>query len=160
MFYHRLGIDRPKGFEVCRAKRLFEGRSVLFGGWQPVVPLLQFRSGLDSEAFGDDLLKQTTRLRAHHQKGHANAARGLTHDRHVARIAAERSDVLLHPSERFDLIQKAVIAGDSVRRFRAQLRQREPAERTEPVIDGYKNHAVLCEVRALILRLPASASDE
>src|SRR6185437_2852407 len=69
-------------------------------------------------------------------------ARALAENRHIAGIAAETCDVLAHPFQRRDLIEKAVIAGDLVRRFRAQRRMRHEAENADAVIDGDDDNAL------------------
>ena len=63
-------------------------------------------------------------------------------DGDLAGIAAEGPDVLLHPFERGDLVEKAQV-GDAV----AQV---EEAFRAHPVIDGHAHHAIAGEPAAVI----------
>ena len=50
--------------------------------------------------------EQACRRGHRQQAGDAHPAGGLTEDRHIARVAAERGDVLLHPFQRRDLVEQ------------------------------------------------------
>ena len=78
----------------------------------------------------------------------------------LRRIAAERGDVALHPAQRRDLVEQAVVAGDVPRRLRAQRGMREIAEHAEAIVDRDDDHAALGEARAVVQRLAAGARDE
>ena len=47
----------PQRFQVRRPKRLFESRSVLLRGWQPMVRLLQFPTGLVADLMASPLAR-------------------------------------------------------------------------------------------------------
>src|SRR5262245_17505349 len=65
---------------------------------------------------------------------HAHAASRFTADRHLSGIAAELPDVSLHPAQHGLLIQQAVVAR-AARALGGQRRMREPAERTETIVE-------------------------
>ena len=68
---------------------------------------------------------------------HAERARGFAENGDVGWIAAERGDVVAHPAQRRDLVEQAVVAGDSCRGFLAEFGMGEIAEHAEPVV--YRN---------------------
>jgi len=55
----------------------------------------------------------------------------------VFRIAAKRRNVVLHPLESGDLIEKTTIAGGVMRRFPRELGMGEEAEDVGTVVDGH-----------------------
>ena len=89
-----------------------------------------------------------TRPRRRQQRAHGHATCRLTSDRHLPWIATERSDVLLHPLQRGDLVEHAGIAGlDELREVVGEVAE---AERPEPVVDRHSHHTVACECCAVI----------
>ena len=75
-------------------------------------------------------------------------------------IAAEGRDVPLHPLQAGDQVQEAVVAGSLVRRFRAQLRMREEAERPHAVVDADEHDTLAREVLAVVDRAGGGAEGE
>ena len=84
-------------------------------------------------------MKQAPGRRSRHQCRHRPGPRGLTRDRHPPRIAAKSCDIVLHPFQRGDPVQKAAI----VRR----ARDRHEALDTQPIIRRDKDHALFHERR-------------
>ena len=79
----------------------------------------------------------------------------LAEDRHLARVAAEGSDVLRHPTQRQALVEDAVIAGE------AQLGHGQKAQGAQAVVEGDHHHVARCgEVGAVIDRQGARAEQE
>ncbi len=72
-------------------------------------------------AFGDDAAEETGRERRGHEGGGVDGAGGFSEEGDVGGIAAECLDVLLHPLEGGDLIEKAVVAGAVVGRLGREL---------------------------------------
>ena len=64
------------------------------------------------------------------------AARRLAGDGHVAPVAAEAPDVLVHPAQRGLLVEEAGVA-----RLGVERGMREPAEHAEAVVDGHDDRA-------------------
>ncbi len=81
-------------------------------------------------ALGDRTAEQPSRLRRRDVRAHGRAAGGLAEDRHVARVAAERAGVLLHPPERGLLIEQGRVA-------RPEVGVVEEAERAQAVVDRH-----------------------
>ena len=88
-------------------------------------------------AHADRPVEQTTGLGRGEQRGAGDAAGRLPGDRDLARVAAERGDVVLHPVERGDPVVHGAVHG------RAGDRQ-EPLG-SEPVVDAHDHHAVTGE---------------
>ena len=61
----------------------------------------------DRPALADRARDQILRQRRRHLRAHRNRSRRFTGDRHLARVAAERRDILLHPLQRGMLIEQA-----------------------------------------------------
>ena len=76
---------------------------------------------------------------------HRHAARGLTEDGDVVRIAAKRCNVGLHPLQGGNLIRVRVVALDLVGMLAAQRGEREEAEATETVVERHQHNALLRE---------------
>ena len=84
-----------------------------------------------ARALHDGLLEQARGTFGREQvHAHARRAGRDAADRHVARVAAERRDVLLHPAQRLALVFERVAAVE----VRAERRVRHEAERAEPVV--------------------------
>ncbi len=129
-------------------------------GCSPKRACFQLGRGDHVRALRDRLVKQPSRRRRGHQVHHAEPARRFTRDRYVRRIAAERGDIALHPAQRLDLIEQAIVAGDLPGRLRAQLGMREIAEDPETIIDRYDDHTALGELGAVVHRLAARTGRE
>ncbi len=71
-------------------------------------------------------------------------------DRHLGWIAAEGGDVVAHPSERRDLIEGPVIAGDAVLRLRAQGGMGEVSDQTQAIVESDEDDASLRQGVALV----------
>ena len=78
----------------------------------------------------------------------------------LAGIAAEGGDVALHPSERRDKIEQAVVAGGAMLRFGGELGMGEKAQRIEPMVERDDDDAARRETRAVIARLGPGADDK
>ena len=63
------------------------------------------------------------------QQGHAHRAGAFSKYRHFLWVASERRDVPLHPFERLDLVQEAVVARD------VGVARGEEAERAQAVVE-------------------------
>ena len=88
-----------------------------------VVPAAEcVRSEQARTALRDRACKQSLRQRRAHQAGHRDGTSRLPDDRHLTRISAECGDVLLHPAQRSDLIEQAVVAGRASVRTPASAR--------------------------------------
>src|SRR5687767_13826539 len=69
----------------------------------------------------------------------------MTEDRDAIRISAKCGDVALHPAQRLDLVEQAVIARGSLRRFPGERGMSEKAERAEAVVDRHHDDTKRCE---------------
>jgi hypothetical protein len=84
---------------------------------------------------------------------HREAARRLAEDRDVARVAAERGDVALHPLEGGRLVGEAIVAvGAVVALVREPVGGEEP-ERAQPVVGADDHHALRRQVVTDVVRL-------
>ncbi len=92
-------------------------------------------------ALGDGALEQALRQRRAHESADADGAGRLAEDGHVARVAAEGADVLLHPVQGRYLVQNAVVAAGVLRGLGREGRVHQEAERAEPVVDADQHHA-------------------
>src|SRR5262249_12647969 len=101
------------------------------------VLALRRRAEREAAALGDRPVEQPARLRGEEQRVDVLPTCRLAEDRHVARIAAERRDVVPHPAERAHGVEGAevsrcvLVAG----RGGGERGMAEPAERTEPVLN-------------------------
>ncbi len=87
-------------------------------------------------ALDDGALEQAGGQQRRHQGVlDGDAAARSSKRRHVARTAAERHDVVVHPADRRLLVQDAVVAGDLGRAFRIQRRSGQEPEGAEPVVE-------------------------
>ncbi len=148
-------IHRPQRGDVGRVQRCGQARAALLGRRRAEARLFQLGRGDHIGAFGDGLREQASSAGRRHQIHHAQAARGFARDGHVGRIAAESADVIANPSQRLNLIQQAIVAGDAKRRLAAQLGMRQPAEDTEPIVDRDHDNALAGEPCAVVHRLSA-----
>src|SRR5579862_9469803 len=73
---------------------------------------------------------------------HRDAASGLAEDRNVFRVAAERSDVVLHPFEGCDLIHVCIHSFKFVRMLFAKRWEGEETEAPQPVVESDQNDAL------------------
>ena len=95
----------------------------------------------------------------------ADGAGRLAEDGDVLGVAAEGGDVLLHPLERRDLIEEAVVAHESVGRLSRQGGVGQEAQRAQPVVDGDYHHTLLRQLGPVVdghgarPRLEAAAMD-
>src|SRR5690606_32888391 len=86
----------------------------------------------------DDGLVEQAGCRWHrHERRHLHPATGLPEDGHVPGIAAERRNVVPHPSEGRDEVQHAGLA-------RAVISQWKVSERAESVIDRHDDDVLSC----------------
>ena len=131
-----------------------------FGGRMPMARLLQLRGGDHVGTLRHSLVEQPARGRRGHQIHHAQATGGLAGDGDIVRVPAEGRDIALDPAQRFDLIEEAVISGNTLGRLRAQFRMREKAERADPIIDRYDHQALLGHPGAVIDGRCAAAPDQ
>ena len=100
-------------------------------------------------ALHDGAMEQPARRRHRQQRADLAAAAELAEDRDVARIAAEAVDVVAHPFQCGDHVQRAGIAGRGEIRA-ADRRQVEEAEDVQPLVHGDDDHvATLGQPRAL-----------
>src|SRR5690606_22699379 len=97
------------------------------------------------------------RRRGEHADG--IAAGRFAEYRDVARVAAERGDVVADPSEAGDQIEQAVVAGSGAALL-GELRMREKAERADAIGDADDHDAVLRDLRARVRRRGRRARGE
>jgi hypothetical protein len=90
----------------------------------------------------DGAVEQVARRRHRQQRAHLPAAARLAEDRHVAGIAAEALDVVAHPLQRRQHVERAGIAGLGESRA-AKLGEVHVAEDVEPLIDSYHHDVVM-----------------
>src|SRR4029079_16437793 len=90
----------------------------------------------------------------------APRSRRLAKDRDAVRIAAKRGDVSLHPFERGNLIERAVIARGMIRGFSRERGMREVPKGAEPIVDGHYHDAFFREAGPIVRRDRAGASDQ
>ena len=109
------GFRAQRGNRV-RAECLRELLPLRFSGREPLGSEGSARTRQIGAALADRLLEQALRQRRCHQRADRERSRRLAEDRDVVGIAAEGRDVLLHPLQRGDLIQQAVVARGVARR--------------------------------------------
>jgi hypothetical protein len=116
------------------------GNPVGHGRWQRVVC---------GTALRDRTVEQPGGARRAQQRSDAEAAGGLPGDRDVVWIAAEALDVVTHPLERRDLVERAVDPRGRV--LVTEPRQMRKAQRAEPIVDAdHDDVAVVREARAVV----------
>src|SRR5687767_2718629 len=76
----------------------------------------------------DCTMEQTLGEGRGHQHADVERAGGFAEDGHVLRVATKPRDVLLHPSQRGDLIEDALVSRCAPRRLASQYRVREESE--------------------------------
>ena len=115
-----------------------------------------------SAALDDGLLEKPARCGGRHQRQNANAARRLAEQGDVAWIAAERFDVGLHPFQRGDLVEDAVIRGGDVfgLGFFVKRWMAEKAQHAEAVVEGDSHYVALGERRSIVDLHPRCAGLE
>ena len=98
-------------------------------------------------------MEQAGARRRYHQGGGAGRAGRLAAHRDVARVAAERGDIALHPAERLLLVHQSVVA--EVMALGIERRMAEIAEQAEAVVDrdddGRAGRAALDERAGVIV---------
>ncbi len=156
----RLSVHRAQGRKIARTDLARKPDADRLRGDAAVRVLAQVRRRNHICALRDRFREQAARIGRRHQVHDAEPARGFARNRDVGRIAAERSDVLLNPAQRGDLIEKAVVAGDLAARFRTERRMRKIAEHPHAIVDGDEDDVMVCELRAVIHRLAACAARE
>lgn len=102
-------------------------------------------------ALGDGFVEQPARERRCYQCQHALRASRLAEDGHVVRVAAEYRDVLLHPSQRGDLVEQAKVHR-AVWPFSFQRWMREEAELAEAIVEAHDHRAFLRQRHAAVGR--------
>ena len=75
---------------------------------------------------------------------------GLTKDGDVVRVATKGFDVVAHPGERRNLIQRAVVAGGTVRVFCGEIRVGQESIQSQPIVDAYQHNTIACQAGALV----------
>ena len=104
-------------------------------------------------AFEDRAMEQAGARRRYHQGGGAGRAGRLATHRDVARVAAERGDIALHPAKRFLLVHQSVVA--EVMAFGIERGMAEIAQQAEAVVDrdddGRAGRAALDERAGVIV---------
>src|SRR5271167_4532700 len=117
----------------------------------------QFGGGRElTTAFSDGSLKQPVRERRCYQIINAPRSGRFAENRYPLGIATKRRDVLLHPFERRDLVQQAVVARRITVGFLGELRVREETKYTQAIVDGHHHHALLGQCLAVVKRTRAS----
>ena len=115
-------------------------------------PIQKLRCLRANAALGDGTMNQpATQGRRHH--GASGVPSGtLTEDGNVARITAKVRDVSLHPLQRSDSVEQALIASAS---FHRQFRMGKKAQRPEPVVNGNQHDTHVCQFLTGIARTGA-----
>ena len=138
------------------AKGFFNGSlASFFLGFQGRVAS---RSCISAEAALDDrAVEEAVRQSGGQERRHGHCASGLAANRHVIRVAAEAGDVLLHPFQSLDLVQGAVVAGNAVFAFLAQLGQGQEAKQVHTVLDAHHDDALRRQFGGVELHLGSVA---
>ena len=76
---------------------------------------MQFRIGGHVATFADGPGEQAARLGAGHQRDDTQCTGGFPGDRDLLGIATEGCNVVLHPVQRGDLIEEAIVARQMLR---------------------------------------------
>src|SRR5207253_2466536 len=92
-----------------------------------------------SRALHYRFLEEPSGKRRCYQTTDIQSASRLAEDRHVVRVAAEISNILLYPSESENLIEQSIVARAVIRILGTQERVAEKAERPETIVDCYCN---------------------
>ena len=84
----------------------------------------------------------------------------MSEDGDVLRISAKILYIRLHPLQRLQLIEHAVVAGGVDRILRSEIRMSEKAEDAKTVVDGYQHNALAGESLTVERRERARALDK
>ena len=115
------------------------GRGTRMSGRSVVGGILGFFGGrcTQAAALDDRAVKESGGLRGQQQAVDVASSGRLAEDRHVVRVAAEGTDVFLHPAQRFDHVENGEIAGTCHRvGVLAQGCVAKEPERSHAVLDG------------------------
>src|SRR5947207_14281756 len=91
---------------------------------------------------------------------HRDAARGLAEDGDALRVAAERSDVPLHPLEGGDLVHVGVVAFKLFRMLSVKRGEGEETEAPQTVVESDQDDALPGELDPRSARRGAAAEHE
>ncbi len=132
------------------AQGLAQSHAIEFGGRFVEAPRF---TGIDGRgaALGDGALEQTLRQGRGLKDGDRCRAGRLAEDGDAVRIAAEGRDILLHPLQRRDLVEDALVAVDLA--LGGQFGMREEAEDAQTIVQRHHDDAVTRHVHAVIERL-------
>ena len=129
-----------------------EYESAILGGGFAVRSFMQASAQAFASAsrLDDGLLKEIARQRRIYERVDRHAARRLAEQSHVVSIAAKCGNVLLHPLQRRDLIQVAVVAQQSVWTLARESGMGEETEASEPVVEADKDHSAARKLRTIV----------
>ena len=102
-------------------------------------------------ALANCFFKQALRHRRCHQSAHRKGSCAFAKDGDIVRVAAKLRDIRIHPMQRGDHIQQAVIPRRAIA-LPGQLARRKKAEYPQPVIDGDEHHAFQGQKIAVMAR--------
>ena len=125
----------------------------LFGGFEVF-------SGHESAALHDGATKVALGQRRGAKVEHRGCSRGLSEDGDVLRIPAKTLYIRLHPLQRFQLVEHAVVAGGMKRILRGELRMSEIAEDPKTVVYGHQHNALDGQALTVERRERARALDK
>ncbi len=129
-------LDRYRSELLERRFRTLQAKQLL----QSDAPRLLGREGPQiagrRTALRDGPMEEASGKGRSHQVENVRGAARRARDGHATGVATEGGYVSLHPLERSDLIEKAVVARGAIRRFPGQGRMGEKAEQAEPVVEG------------------------
>ena len=97
---------------------------------------------VDGRAHGPRLVEQPLRGGSRQKRHDGRAAGRLAEDRDVARVAAERGDVVAHPLERGHLVEQPRVAAALGRVDPAEVQE---AEGPESVVDRHDHHVAVLD---------------
>ena len=95
-------------------------------------------------------MKETFAERGGHDLRYRLRTRTLAKDGDIVRITPQLGDIVFNPSQSGDLIEEAIIAGDTAWIIRAQRRVRNIAERSEAVTDCDQDNAMFDKLTGLV----------
>ena len=108
-------------------------------------------------ALDDRAVEEAVRQSGGQERRHRHCASGLSADRYVIRVAAKAFDVFVDPLQRLDLVQGAVVAGNAVFAFLAQLGQGQEAKQVHTVLDAHHDDALRRQFGGVELHLGSVA---
>ena len=117
-------------------------------------------SGGNAAAFGNGVAEQPLGQRRYTQGVHAGGARGFARDGNLLGVAAEGRDIVVHPLQRPDLIQQAVVTGGAVFGFLRKLRVGIVAEHVQAIGAVHHDNAPPRQRFAVVFRIPGLAAGE